>query len=203
MPRIVDHEARRREIAAALWRVVRSEGVERTSVRTVAAEAGWSAGALRHYFATQEDLHAFALSSMLEQSVVRVRRRLASDETDPAARAVALVEELLPLDDERRGECLVWYAFADRARLDAVLGDVRRQGWLGTRHIARLAVAEAARVQRPLGLEDELPDPALEARAARLHVLIDGWAVHGISYPDIVPATALHEQVVAEVTSWA
>ena len=202
MPRIVDHEARRREIAAALWRVVRTQGVEQTSVRAVAAEAGWSAGALRHYFATQEDLHAFALRSMLEQTVVRVRRWLASDDGSPRERAVTLVEQLLPLDDERRSECLVWYAFADRARLDAVLGDVRRQGWLGTRHVARLAVAEAARTARPLGLEDELSDPALEARAARLHVLVDGWAVHGISYPDIVSAAALHEQVVAEVTSW-
>ncbi|GAA2078538.1 TetR/AcrR family transcriptional regulator [Aeromicrobium halocynthiae] len=203
MPRFVDHEARRREIAAALWRVVRTQGVEQTSVRAVAAEAGWSAGALRHYFATQDDLHAFALRSMLEQTVVRVRRWLASEDGSPTERAVTLVEELLPLDDERRSECLVWYAFADRARLDAVLGDVRRQGWLGTRHIARLAVAEAARAARPLGLEDELADPALEARAARLHVLIDGWAVHGISYPDLVDASALHDQVVAEVGTWS
>lgn len=203
MPRIVDHEARRREIAAALWHVVRTQGVEQTSVRTVAAEAGWSPGALRHYFSSQEELHAFALGSMLEQTGVRVRRRLESDEDSPTGHAVALVEELLPLDDERRSECLVWYAFADRARLDAVLGDVRRQGWLGTRHVARLAVAEAAAVVRPRGLEDELDDPALEARAARLHVLIDGWAIQGISYPDVVDAAALHAQVVAEVDSWS
>ena len=202
MPRIVDHDARRREIVAALWRVVRELGVEQTSVRTVAAEAGWSAGALRHYFATQEDLHAFALQTMLEQTSARVRRWLTEPTTDPVDRAVELVEVLLPLDDERRSECLVWYAFADRARLDAVLRDVRRDGWLGTRHIARLAVAEVAAVPRPVGLEARLPTGELEDRAARLHVLIDGWAVHGISYPDIVPPTVLHRQVVTEVQSW-
>ncbi len=202
MPRIVDHDARRREIASALWRVVRNQGVEQTSVRSVATEAGWSAGALRHYFATQEELHAFALTSMLDQTSSRVRRWLEEPHGDPVERAVRLVETLLPLDDDRRGECLVWYAFADRARLDAVLGDVRRQGWFGTRHIARLAVSEVAAVPRPTMLDDELATDELEARAARLHVLIDGWGIHGISYPDIVPPELLHEQVLAEIRSW-
>ena len=46
MPKVVDHEERRRELAHAVWRVIRRQGVDRASVRTVALEAGWSPGAL-------------------------------------------------------------------------------------------------------------------------------------------------------------
>jgi AcrR family transcriptional regulator len=56
MPKLVDHEQRRRELGEAVWRVIRRDGVEAASVRKVAQEAGWSAGALRHYFSTQSEL---------------------------------------------------------------------------------------------------------------------------------------------------
>ncbi|MGJ9411514.1 TetR/AcrR family transcriptional regulator [Aeromicrobium sp. CF4.19] len=202
MPRIVDHDARRRELAAALWRVLRTHGVDDTSVRTVAAEAGWSAGALRHYFSTQDELFGFALQLMIEQTSARVRAHVADDRTDPFARGVRLVEELLPLDETRRGECLVWVAFADRSRLDPDLGHVRQAGWDGTRHVARIVAADLAGAPRPHGLADVLDDPVLESRARRLHVLIDGWAVQAISYPGIVTPEVLHDEVVAELASW-
>ena len=48
MPKVVDHAARREQLAAALWRVVVRDGVEAASLRRVAAEAGWSVGSLRH-----------------------------------------------------------------------------------------------------------------------------------------------------------
>ncbi len=61
MPKIVDHDARREEIAQALWRVVRRDGIRAASVRTIAAEAGWSAGAVRYYFPDQDGLLSFAM----------------------------------------------------------------------------------------------------------------------------------------------
>ena len=202
MPRIVDHDARRREIATALWRVVREQGVDEISVRSVAAAAGWSAGALRHYFASQDDLLGFALQLMLEQSVERVRALMADEALTPLERAVALVESLLPMDEQRRGECLVWVAFADRARLDRTLGHIRQGGWDGTRYLARVVAADLAGTARPADLTAALDDAALEARARRLHVLVDGWTVHGISYPDLATPAALHADVEAELRSW-
>ena len=38
MPKVVDHEQRRRELGHAVWRVIRRDGVERASVRAVAEE---------------------------------------------------------------------------------------------------------------------------------------------------------------------
>ena len=60
MPKIVDHEARRAELAAAVWRLASREGLGAVTMRGVAAEAGWSTGALGHYFADKEELLVFA-----------------------------------------------------------------------------------------------------------------------------------------------
>ena len=74
MPRIVDHAVRREDLARALWRVVRRDGLHAVSVRTVAAEAGTSASALRHYFASQDELLAFALRSIVARAQARLRQ---------------------------------------------------------------------------------------------------------------------------------
>jgi Uncharacterized protein conserved in bacteria len=59
VPKVVDPAERRRELAEAVWRVIRRDGLEQASVRNVAREADLSMGSLRHYFATQSELMAF------------------------------------------------------------------------------------------------------------------------------------------------
>ena len=73
MPKVVDHEERRTELAAAVWRLASRDGLEAVTVRRVAEEAGWSTGAVVHYFADKEDLLLFAFSTVAD----RVRTRLA------------------------------------------------------------------------------------------------------------------------------
>ena len=203
MPRIVDHAARRREIAAALWRVVRDQGVGAASVRSVAAEGGWSPGSLRHYFSTQSELYAFGVAAMGEQVVERVQAVLADPGLDPMERAAAMVEQLLPLDEQRTAEVLVWLAFADRARHDPVLHDVRRGAWLGTLALARRATLDVAGGAHPDSLEVPLEDADLERRARRLQVLVDGWTLQAASYPDLVPPDAVRADLRAELADLA
>jgi AcrR family transcriptional regulator len=163
VPKIVDHDARRAELAHAVWAVVRREGIEHASVRTVAAEAGCSAGSLRHYFPTQSELLAFALQVVVD----RVRARVAGldRDPDPARTARRLLHELLPLDGERRAENEVWLAFTARAMVDPSLREVHdrvddelRRSWTG---VARMLAVD---------------DPELEGE--RLHALVDGLCVH-------------------------
>ena len=71
MPKIVDHEVRRRELAEAVWRVIVRDGVGDVSIRSVAAEAGWSSGALRHYFSTRAELLAFLHTYLNDPTDVR------------------------------------------------------------------------------------------------------------------------------------
>ncbi|MFK3984863.1 TetR/AcrR family transcriptional regulator [Micromonospora sp. NPDC050397] len=186
MPKVVDHDQRREELARSVWAVVARAGVEGATVRAVAAEAGWSMGALRHYFATQDGLLRFALEVMLRRTPERLQARLATGRGGLEL-AQGLLEELLPLDQERLGEVLVWLAFLGRARVDASLDDLRQTAWRGERYVSRGAVAELAGCPWPADLVAPLPDGRLEAEAAELHTFVDGLALQGATFREELP----------------
>jgi AcrR family transcriptional regulator len=173
VPKIVDHDARREELAQAVWAVVRDRGVDQASVRVVAAQAGFSPGSLRHYFATQSELLSFALQAVDD----RVRARLAALDRDPEPKRAArqVLHELLPLDDERRAENEVWLAFTARAMVDPSLRDLHDRVDEALR-AAYVGIAEA------LGLDD----PQLEAE--RLHAVMAGLCVHAALDGQRLPA---------------
>ena len=64
MPRLIDADTRRRDIARATWRLVLREGLDAVSVRNVAREAGLSTGSVRHSFSTQAELLTFAMTAI-------------------------------------------------------------------------------------------------------------------------------------------
>lgn len=113
MPKVVDRDAQRRTIGAALLTVVAERGLEEVSVRTVAAQAGRSPGAVQKYFRTKEEMLLLALDMAGEQ----VEQRMQSVDRSGTPRQVLrrLVVATLPLDAERRAEALVWAAFAEMA----------------------------------------------------------------------------------------
>lgn len=187
MPKVVDHEQRRRELAHAVWRVIRRQGVEHASVRTVALEAGWSPGALRHYFATQSELLAFAMRLVVE----RIEGRIAAIDqaTDPREAVEQVLHELLPLDDERRAENEVWLAFTARALIDPALRHQHNEVH------AALHQACASSIQTLAAARNDNAGQAPAPEAERLHALIDGLAVHTALRPDLMKP----EQIVAVV----
>ena len=183
MPKLVDHEQRRAQLAEAVWTVIRRDGLERASVRNVAREAGLSMGSLRHYFATQAELLCFAMQLV----GARARARVRALEPAADARQVAerLLHELVPLDDERRAEAEVWLAFTGRALVDpqqrAIHQDVHDQ--------LNGACTTAINLLVDAGLTAEGLDVALEAR--RLHALLDGLALHAVMRPTRMPPSQI------------
>lgn len=177
VPKQVDHAARRAELTAAVFRVVRAHGTHAVSVRSVAAEARTSPSALRHYFSTQDELLAAALQAVVERAAVRVRRHLGAGAGLPAARAV--LAELLPLDDERRDEVAVQLAFTTRAHTDPALRTVRDDVEETVRAGVGLAVGLVTDLLAPGTDPDEV--------AARTYHLVDGLALHGAMWPDRYP----------------
>lgn len=186
MPKLVDHAARREELGAALWRVVARDGVEAASLRAVATEADWSVGSLRHYFPTQAALLTFAM----ELVAVRVERRitalLAREREQPhgSALALALACEVLPLDDERRTEALVWLAFTTRALVDPALRHVRTRAHTRLRELCHTVIAVARG-----DAHGEAHDADADEEADRLHALLDGLALHALLAADHTTAT--------------
>ena len=172
MPKVVDHEERRRELAGAVWRVILRDGVEGVSVREVAAEAGWSAGALRHYFGTKEELLASA-ARLLEERVVRRLQKSTGGLTPREAVRAALCE-VLPLDEDRRMEGEVWFAYMSRSLVDKKIAEEHGIVFDGVRELC-------VRITREMSKIGHLA-PGLDSdrEAARLHALVDGLAVHGL-----------------------
>jgi AcrR family transcriptional regulator len=173
MPKIVDHAARRAQIVDAVIRVVHREGYAGVSVRSVAAEADWSTGAIRHYFGSQQELLAFAMSSLAERAGDRIATsgRLATD----VAGVARLLEEVLPLDATRRAESEMWMALAIAARTDPELTGVWRETQKQLRGLMESCVLVLAELSgRALDLTTETD---------RLQALIDGLALHGTLEP--------------------
>ena len=56
MPKRVDHEVRRKQIAEALVRIAGQRGLHAVGMRDVAAEAGISLRLVQYYFQTKEKL---------------------------------------------------------------------------------------------------------------------------------------------------
>lgn len=173
MPKIVDHEQRKHDIAAALWRVVGHQGPAAVSIRTVAAEAGWSTGSLRHYFATREELLGFAI----EQAAVRVRERIRARAERSAAestmieRLAGFAEELLPLDEQRNAEFQLWLAYGgEGARDPKVAARLNAE----THGFYRQLVAALGGLAPPAVPEKPSGNAWLETWAQRLGVFIDG-----------------------------
>lgn len=128
MPRQVDHDQRRRQIAEAVWRLATHGGLEDVTLRQVAAEAQVSARLLQYYFGTRADLLLGALKILNEDAEHQARERLALPGEAPGMHAIVrgVLLELLPLDDERRTRHLVYAAYFVRFLTDPDLAKVAR-----------------------------------------------------------------------------
>ncbi len=168
MPKQVDHAARRRVIADALWRVVAREGFEGVSLRHVAAEAGVSMGTVQHYFHTKDQMLLFALDTMEDRAGARFAAELAKLPDPPPPRAVvrAFLIQLLPLDEPRREEGHSLYALLAGGMRHGELGQRLRTGMGQLQDFVTSQVSAAKVATRP------------DLAASTLLALTDGLAAH-------------------------
>jgi TetR/AcrR family transcriptional regulator, transcriptional repressor of bet genes len=122
MPKIVDHERRRDEIALIACRVVAQHGFEQATIVRIARAAGCTTGMIAHYFDTKQDIIVAALRLILR----RIEERLT--QVDGAANLLTLLSEALPTDETRYMECAVWMAFWGQVPADRRLKRVN--AWL-------------------------------------------------------------------------
>ncbi|WP_394613023.1 TetR/AcrR family transcriptional regulator [Lentzea sp. JNUCC 0626] len=187
MPKVVDHEERRRELAEAVWRIVRRDGIDHASVRAVAAESGWSSGSLRHYFPTQDALLGFAMELAYRRFISRLEKIDTSSGNREVLRAFA--HEMLALDEDRRVEAAVLLSFLPRAMVEPSLHELER---IGTRGL----YGEIEHVLSAAQSAGELRDGVVPLKAARrLIVLIDGLNIHHGLGPDELTAADMVEAV--------
>ena len=126
MPKRVDHEERRRQIADALLRTAAARGLHATGMREVAAEAGVSLRLVQYYFGTKEELLLSGMQHLAarfgERAMTRVRRiKETGGQASPRDVIAAILAEALPADDERRTFAVLNAAYFALALTDPAL----------------------------------------------------------------------------------
>ncbi|WP_231390230.1 TetR/AcrR family transcriptional regulator [Nocardia sp. CNY236] len=113
VPRVVDHEVRRREITNAVRKVMARGGLDAATFQSVAAEAGVSVRLVQYYFGTKREFLLATHRAVLDDAAARFGQQVAALGEDAAPRDALriILTELLPLDDVRRQDAIVLDAF--------------------------------------------------------------------------------------------
>jgi AcrR family transcriptional regulator len=185
MPRVVDHEARRRELVELTAREIARSGLDHLTLRDVARSGGWSTGMVSHYFRDKRALLEATFRSRAEHAG-RLAQTLVAAGHRPLE---AFVEAVLPLDEDRLLNWQVWLAFWGQAIGDPELSAAQQE-----RHDS---------FQRDLvsALGDELTagrlrsDLDLQHEALRMIMVVDGIALQVVFSPERWPAASQRAMV--------
>ncbi len=187
MPKVVDHDERRREIANAVARIAVARGVEAISFREVASEAGISVALVQHYFGTKENLLIGTINLQSEAIGQRMLAELGDLEpdADPLRRIEAIATTFLPVDDRSTSEMRLYLAFAGAALTNDALRTTEAFRNEGVLRAAVAELLELAASQHRVR-DDLIPD--IEARAIISLVL-------GLSLAVLLDSTTADEAV--------
>lgn len=169
MPRPVDHDERRRQIARAALKLLSSKGPEGLSMRAVARELGGSLTVVTHYYSTRREL-LLDLPQQLAQDWSEDLSELEAQAATPRARLRTLLAWLLPLDRDglqeemARFSLLVASTDADSSEALAGFDDYVRE--LLRQHVTGL-----------------VPDDAVESSVELFRAFTNGIVVNAVMDP--------------------
>jgi DNA-binding transcriptional regulator YbjK len=173
MPKIVDHDERRRVIVEALWRVVARDGAHEVSVRHVAAEAGMPKSSIGHYVGTMPQLMGLAVDQLIEANTdYLMTLDLLELDVD---KVTATLCTLVPVTDQQRLRSGVWLLLIAQAGADPEFAEVLHRLNTNVTDGLRELLAGMARQ----GLLH--PSRDIDTEVRRLHAIIDGLAVQSMT----------------------
>jgi AcrR family transcriptional regulator len=175
MPKVIDHDERRREIIEVAKSIILKGGFEAATMRSIAAEAGFANGALKHYFDGKDAIVAATFSSILEELGEAVNAEVPGG-ADEQLRAFLRAPLPHTRDEIAAGRVLL--ALWENAMSSEELADLYRQHLASWRAqcIERLAEAKDAGV-----ISAEAP---YEPYANEYISTVIGSAVVNLMYPD-------------------
>ncbi|MED0673542.1 TetR/AcrR family transcriptional regulator [Aneurinibacillus aneurinilyticus] len=176
MPKLIDHEERRKQIAEATWDVILEQGMEGATVRNIAKKAGLSLGALRHYFSTQEELLVYTMKLVKEKATARINK-ISIQDLHPKEKVLKIILEIVPINDETMAEMKVWFAFTAYFRHKKNIFDAQHDGIF-------IAVQKLVDYLDQMNLLKKNLD--IEIEIEKLYALINGLALHAMLEPQRV-----------------
>ncbi len=173
MPKQVDHEQRRRDVATVAADVVATHGRRALTVRNVADAAGYSTTVVSHYFDDLADLLHETYRIAVARARFRVEAVLSADPGDLRG----LIEAVLPLDPEREADWRIWLSFWSEALSSSAFADEQRARTRSTTE----RIAACLRHLDDQGRLDVSID--IEHTADRLSAMIPGIASEAVFDP--------------------
>lgn len=165
MPRVVDHDERRLQIAQVVDQLVYEQGVQAVTIREVASRVGYSTTVVSHYFSSKLEMLVFTH---------QVARRMAEGLIDEAVRTnrplIETLEELLPTTEERWRNWHTWFAFWGMAPAEPDVTREWREGTSNAHHLFLRLIKSA----QDAGQFPEAVDCVLAA--TRIQILVNGIA---------------------------
>ncbi|WP_040477430.1 TetR/AcrR family transcriptional regulator [Longispora albida] len=175
-----DHDARRRDVSAAVWRVLATQGFGGLTLRAVAAEMGSSTGLLTHYFPNKRALVAHAIDVLHDHS--EYRPRLQPPAPGLAALRTAILG-ILPATEGDEPDNRIWVSSWGAALADPELRAGQAARYATSRERLRVHIAAAQE-------RGEIPDSAnVDLLAAGAMSFALGLVVQTLLDPEAFPAS--------------
>ena len=187
MPKKVDRTVRREAFLAAAYRMIKKHGISGVTARAVAAEAGFTTGALVHYVKSMDELLVEA--SEFAARDVRANMLAVEELPDPLEALRGVLYLALASDADKRGNWNFFLGFWERSVHNAAVRKVthlRYEEWL-----KRLSgLIRRAKVEGQIGAD---VDVTLAARSAM--ALVDGIAIQ-VMRSGKPPSTQLQRELI-------
>ncbi|WP_117214213.1 TetR/AcrR family transcriptional regulator [Allorhizocola rhizosphaerae] len=180
MSRTADKPAQQAQLSRAVWEVLAHHGIERLTIRAVAAAAGCTTGLVMHRFPNRQALLRHARELLHQRTRDRVEG-LEADAPTPLAALRAVLAQGLALDDETTTESIVWVGFLAASVGDAELAALHRTNTRAWRErIDRLVSATMP----------GWPRDRVATTTLALIAMVEGAAALASADPAVYPPTA-------------
>jgi TetR/AcrR family transcriptional regulator, transcriptional repressor of bet genes len=167
-------ETRRADLIAATQALVSEGGPEAATVRAIAARAGVTAGLIRHYFQSKDELTRAAYLSLMDGMTAQGANALEGVGALPEERLAAFVAASLCPPVVDIGAVVLWAAYVNKVRSDDALLAAHETAYLAYRNTLQGLIAALPR---------DASDAQLRGEAIACNALIDGLWLEGSLLP--------------------
>ncbi len=167
-------ETRRADLIAATQALVSEGGPEAATVRAIAARAGVTAGLIRHYFQSKDELTRAAYLSLMDGMTAQGSDALEGVGALPEERLAAFVSASLRPPVVDGGAVVLWAAYMHKVRSDVHLKSAHETAYLAYRNALQALIAALPRTAT---------DARLRGEAIACNAVIDGLWLEGSLLP--------------------
>lgn len=192
MSRAADRSAQGESLSRAVWTVLAGQGLERLTVRSVAAAAGCTTGLVMHRFPNRQALLLHARQLLHEVTRARVEA-LEAEAATPRAALRAILRQGMAIDEQTRQEAIVWMGFlAAAVSDDDLIAEHRRNNRAWRTRVERLTAAAAP----------DWPADRVAAAALALIAMAEGVAAYAAADPAAFPAADQERMLGTTLTAY-